>query len=151
MVRGSIIPAIMEAERLVERFDGPASELLSTIVNGWWRLIETSNIGGIPKLMISEARNFPEIAQFYHDEVAVRGLTMVRRALERGINSGEFRPLDLEPAVHLVIAPLIHFACWRHSLAPCAGNVLEPKRYFDTVLNLLLAGLRNPDYRGMQS
>ncbi|MSQ69855.1 MAG: TetR/AcrR family transcriptional regulator [Betaproteobacteria bacterium] len=146
VVRSAIIPAITEAERLVEHFEGTASDLLRAIIYGWWRLIGSSKVGGIPKLMIAEAGNFPELAQFYHDEVVVRGLDMVRRALQRGIDSGEFRQVDLEPAVHLVIAPLVHFACWQHSLAACAPNALTAERYFGTLIDLLL-----PALRGIQS
>jgi AcrR family transcriptional regulator len=151
VVRSTIIPAITEAERLVEHFDGPASELLRAIIHGWWRLIGSSKAGGIPKLMIAEARNFPEMAQFYHDEVIVRGLEMVRRALQRGIDSGEFRPVDLEPAVHVIIAPLVHFACWQHSLAPCAPEDLTAERYFNTLIDLLLPALRAKSTAGNAS
>ena len=35
----------------------------------WWERIGETRASGIIKLMISEVRNFPEIAQFYVDEV----------------------------------------------------------------------------------
>ena len=43
------------------------------------------------KLIISESRNFPDVAQYYHDHVILRGRSLLRSALQRGIASGEFR------------------------------------------------------------
>jgi TetR/AcrR family transcriptional regulator len=37
--------------------------------NVWWERIGATRASGITKLMISEARNFPDIAEFYQQEV----------------------------------------------------------------------------------
>jgi AcrR family transcriptional regulator len=142
VIRGGIVPAIMEAEQLIDKFEGSAADLVRDIVSGWYKLIGSTRLGGIPKLMIAEARNFPEIAQFYHDEVVARGLKMMSRALKRGIDRGEFRPVDVEHTVQVMIAPLIHFALWRHSFAPCAPRNLDPDRYLASYLFIVLEGLR---------
>lgn len=142
VIRGGIVPAIMEAEQLIDKFEGSAADLVREIVGGWYKLIGSTRLGGIPKLMIAEARNFPEIAQFYHDEVVARGLKMMSRAVKRGIDRGEFRPVDLEHTVQVMIAPLIHFALWRHSFAPCAPRSLDPDRYLASYLAIVLEGLR---------
>jgi AcrR family transcriptional regulator len=143
-VRTSIVPAIGEAEQFMEKFEGSASELIRNIVMGWWKLIGSSPAGGIPKLITGEAGNFPELAQFYHDEVVVRALGMISRALKRGIDAGEFRPVDDEAAVLVIVAPLVHFAIWSHSLAPCAPRHIGAERYFGTYLDLLFNGLAAP-------
>jgi AcrR family transcriptional regulator len=142
VIRGGIVPAIMEAEALIDKYEGSAADLVRAIVGGWYKMIGSTPFGGIPKLMIAEARNFPEIAQFYHDEVVARGLKMMSRALKRGIDSGEFRPVDVEHTVQVMIAPLIHFALWRHSFAPCAPRNLDPDRYLESYLSLVLDGLK---------
>ena len=56
--------------------------------------------------MIAEARNFPEVAEFYYAHVIQRGRALIGAALQRGINSGEFRPMDVETTIDVVIAPI---------------------------------------------
>jgi AcrR family transcriptional regulator len=94
--------------------------------------------------MICEARNFPEIALYYHDTVIQRGKRLFTRTLERGIASGEFRPVDVEAAVHALLGPLLIKTLWRHSFTACGlgGAELDPERYLDTAVDLFLHGLR---------
>jgi len=142
VVRTGIVPAIQEAERLVDGFAGSATELVHEIFTGWWRLIGANRLSAIPKIMIAEARNFPEIADFYHDEVMEPGKRMFARAIQRGVDSGEFRPLDVQCAVRVLLAPLVMHAIWQHSLAGCEKNLVDPARYLDTYLDLALKGLQ---------
>lgn len=142
VIRGSVVPVIVEAEQTVEQFEGSAADLLRTIIDGWWQLFGSGPLGGIPKLMISEARNFPELAQFYHDEVIVRGKSMFQRALRRGIDAGEFRAFDVELVTDVMIGPLLMLALWKHSFACCVPADLNPERYLAAFLDLFLDGLR---------
>lgn len=69
IVRGGIVPAIERAERLLDEHRGSADFLIRDMVNVWWVSVGNARLGGIPKLMISESRNFPELTQFYLHEV----------------------------------------------------------------------------------
>ena len=73
------------------------------------------HLGVIPKLMIAEAGNFPDLAKFYLEEVIGRARRLVVGILRRGITRGEFRPLDPDAAFFSVIAPLLLAVLWRHS------------------------------------
>jgi biotin carboxyl carrier protein len=88
-----------------------------------------------------EARNFPEIADYYRERVISRGRALLRQALERGIESGEFRPLNVEAAIDVIIAPLLMLAISRFSLRLC-GHEVSPETYLETHFELLLRGLR---------
>jgi AcrR family transcriptional regulator len=144
VIQQAVIPAVAQGEQTIEQFEGSSADLLRKLVFGWWQLFGSTPVGGIPKLMISEARNFPEIAQYYHDNVIVRGKGLFTKTLERGIASGEFRPIDVEYAVHVLIAPLLLKALWRHSFAACGcgPRELDPERYFQTCVDLVVNGLR---------
>jgi AcrR family transcriptional regulator len=143
VVSGSIVPAMIEAEKMLAQHTGSAAELLETIVWEWWHRILATPLGGIPKLMLAEARNFPEIADFYYEEVIRRGTNLVRAAIRRGIASGEFRPLDADYAVHLFMAPMIMLGVSRHSVDFCGRENRDPLQYVRTHLELALAGLRH--------
>ena len=57
----------------------------------WWERVGETRASGILKLMMSEVRNFPEIAQFWIDEVTSPADRMIAEIVQRGIDSGEFR------------------------------------------------------------
>ncbi|MCX7890819.1 MAG: TetR/AcrR family transcriptional regulator [Burkholderiales bacterium] len=141
VVRQGLVPAIVEAEELVDGFDGPAGALFREIVMGWWRLIGDTRLSAIPKIMISEARNFPEIADFYYDEVIRRGSRMFERALARGVASGEFRTLDVHYVGRVLMSPLVMLAVWKHSLGCCEREQADPNVFLQTYLDLALRGL----------
>ena len=61
----------------------------------WWERIGETRASGIMKLMISEVRNFPGIAQFYVDEVIKPSERLLSLMLQRGIDRGDFRPIKV--------------------------------------------------------
>ena len=141
VVRGGIVPAIERAEKQFEDHRGCAGELIRQIVKGWWASVGSTRLGGIPKLMIAESGNFPELAQFYHDEVISRGHRLVAAAVQRGIDTGEFQPVDVDYAMRLVIAPLWLLTVWRFSFGQCDNQQLDPLAYLDLHVDLILRGL----------
>lgn len=147
VVEEGIVPALAAAEQRLAAYEGSSGALLRGLLLGWWEQIGGTHLGGIPKLIISESRNFPEIAQFYHDRVISRGRSLLRAALQRGVASGEFRPLDVDSCIDVIIAPLLMLVVWRYSLCVC-GNDIDPPRFlathFDILINGLLAGRESP-------
>jgi AcrR family transcriptional regulator len=142
VVREGLLPALAVGEGLVAGFTGDSEALLREVVGGLWRMIGSQRIGGLPKLVFAEARNFPEIAAFYHEEVIRRGTALVRAVIERGIARGEFRVTDMDAAIHIVIAPVLMRMIWRHSLDCCAVAGIADENYFAEYFEIMLRGLR---------
>jgi hypothetical protein len=136
-----MLPLLLHGEALVESFPGSSGELLRLLVRGWWDQTGSSKITGLPKLVISEAGNFPDIAEFYYQEVILRVHSLFRQVLQRGIDSGEFRAVDIDPLVHVALAPLVMLSVWQHSFACCEREELRPERYLDSYLDMLLHSL----------
>jgi hypothetical protein len=120
-----------------------AAELFQAVVRRWWDAVGEKPIGGIPKLIIAEARNFPEIARFYAEEVIERGKRLLVTVLRRGIDSGEFRPFDPEVLVHIVFAPLMMRLVWKHSLDFCGVGSVPVGTFLERYTELMLRGLRS--------
>ena len=144
VVRGNMLPVLQHGEDLVEAFSGSSADLVRQLVRGWWDMAGSTKIAGIPKLIIAEAGNFPDLAKFYYDEVILRALSMFRRVLQRGTGAGEFREVDVDHLVHVALAPLVMLAVWGHSFACCEQKKLQPERYLDAYLDMLLHSLRAP-------
>ena len=123
-------------------FQGSTADLLRTCMSTWWARLGSTKASGISKLMMSEARNFPELAAFYQQEVIQPGNELIRRVLQRGVDRGEFRPMDMKYGVYLVLAPMLFLSMWKHSLGTCcAGDELNPEDYIALQVETLLNGL----------
>src|SRR5688572_24336601 len=70
VVRQSLVPNIARAELAVAAHPGSSGAVLGMIVRGLWQTVGESSLSGIPKLIVAEAANFPELARFYYTEVA---------------------------------------------------------------------------------
>lgn len=126
----------------IEHFEGSSQEMLRHCLDSWWQHIGATKASGIAKLMMSEARNFPELGTFYQHEVIEPGNALIARILQRGVTRGEFRPMDLKYGVYMVQAPLLFLAMWKHSLGSCCDPLaqIEPEKCLATQLDLLLFG-----------
>ena len=96
LVREAIVSTLGEAETLVEHYQGPSADLLRELVERFRALMHRPNVAALPKLIIAEAGNFPDLARFYLTEVISRGLGLIGRAVQRGVERGEFRREPLE-------------------------------------------------------
>ncbi|GGC82951.1 TetR/AcrR family transcriptional regulator [Undibacterium terreum] len=141
VVRENVVPMIGQAEEIVEQFTGHTTELFREIIMSWWHAVGNTKLSGLSKLMIAEACNFPELAQFYNEEVIARSDAMVVRMLERGISRGEIRPLNLKMAPRILIAPIIMQMISRHSNNACSVEDDELAPYIDTYIELVLNGM----------
>jgi AcrR family transcriptional regulator len=145
VVRNSIVPVIGEAEVSIAAFDGHSADLLRSVIHSWWQRIGATKASGIVKLVMAEAGNFPELAQFYQDEVVTRGTNMIRTIFERGLARGEFREVNVVQATQVMVAPLLTLITWKHSVAPCARGELNPSAFIETFLDMALNGLLPAD------
>ncbi|MGP1681348.1 MAG: TetR/AcrR family transcriptional regulator, partial [Giesbergeria sp.] len=143
VVRESIVGRFKEWDEQIAQFTGNTSDMLHACYQTWWEHIGCTRASGITKLMLCEAGNFPEIAQFYQHEVIEPAQELIRRVLVRGVASGEFRPLNLDYAVHTVISPLLFLMLSRHSMGACMPNAqdFDPQIFIDNQIDCLLHGL----------
>jgi len=143
VVRENIAGRFPEWNAELEAFTGSTAELLRHFMSLWWIRVGSTKTSGITKLMMSEASNFPELAAFYQKEVIEPGQNLIRRILQRGVDRGEFRAIDLKYGVYIVLTPMIFLMTWSHSLGACAGapESLVPEEYLAAQVDTILHGL----------
>lgn len=123
-------------------FSGPTDALLREVLVHWWQRIYDSPLSGVFKIIITEVRNFPEIAEFHRQAVVGPGQKLVGELIRRGINRGEFRPVDVEAAVRSVVFPMIMVCLHKHSLGACVpAEGLDGKAFIQHHIELILHGL----------
>ena len=124
-----------------ELFEGSTPDLLRYGIQSWWERIGSTLAGGLTKLVLSESRNFPEVAAYYREQVMRPGQALMQRILQRGIDRGEFQALDVQAASLSLISAMVFLMMWRHSMAGCApGHDFDPKVFLNTHLETVLRG-----------
>jgi AcrR family transcriptional regulator len=141
VVRESLVARLVEFRDGIAHFQGSTPELLRLAFTIWWERIGATPISGIPKLIISEARNFPEIARFYVHEVIEPGRQTLAALIRRGIERGEFRKVDPDTVAHLLAAPMLQIMLWRNALEPCCDVKLDPHVLIEAHIEMLSLGL----------
>jgi len=147
LVRENIVSLLERFRTEVENSAQPSEALIGLFLHRWWSEFGATPLAGIAKLIMAEAGNFPEVARFFHAEVIEPNAALLGSILARGIARGEFRPVDVESAAHLWIAPLVMKAIWSHSFDRCglSCELLEPQQLLDAHLELILRALRPVD------
>jgi TetR/AcrR family transcriptional regulator len=142
VIRANVVNQIAEGEEIIRRFEGSTPELLTLVLRMWWDRIGETRASGIIKLMTSEVRNFPEVAQFYVDEVIEPSNRMLEQVIQRGVTSGEFRGVDVPEVVHALCGPLVFLVLNKHSLGACSVTYkLQPKVVIEALLDMVIHGL----------
>lgn len=132
-----------------DTFTASTSDMVRYCMLQWWERVGATQASGITKLVMTEAHQFPEVAHFYREEVIEPGNALIRRILERGVQRGEFRDLDIGYATYSIIAPMIFMILWKHSMAPCgmtaAGGGMpsaDPAAFVALQADIILRGLQ---------
>jgi AcrR family transcriptional regulator len=148
MVRAKIVALLAKSETLVESHSGSCRDLLVQLLTGMFHSMRDQEIVTISRVAQAEFASFPELAQFYFDEVIVRARRLVERALERGIQSGEFRSIPHGFGARALPSLLVHSVqvqCWFRKLDP---EALSDEQTLEGLIDFCLHGvLAPPDSR----
>ena len=102
-----------------ETADATASgELLRDALTAWRSALMEGDAGGILKLVCTEVRSFPGLADFWSRDLIEPVRRLVSRIVVRGIDRGEFRRVDPDVVVHALVSPLIVTCLHRHAISP---------------------------------
>ena len=112
MVRHLVVSQLEEREREYDAATGTATEALTDYMRGYWTFIRSSQFAPLFRLIHAEIHNFPDLAQFYADEVVTRKNRLIAAILTRGMEAGEFRKLDPVVAARMLTAPFVIHGLW---------------------------------------
>lgn len=149
VVRENISGRFSEWNADLDAFEGTTADMLRHGLRLWWARQGKAKISGITKLMLSEGKNFPELAAFYQHEVIQPAHLLIRRILQRGVTRGEFAPLDMKYGVYAVLAPMIFLQLLMHSNTVCCDSAdhlqVNPEDFLESQLQVILNGLQVRD------
>lgn len=132
------------AEEVARHADASPEELFGVLAR-WWRRVYDSPASGVFKLIVTEARNFPEVSAFYVSEVIEPGERLIGSMIERGVASGRLRPVDIAHVTYSLMLPMVMLCLHRHAVGACPlheRGVIDPHRFIDDHVALVLRSLR---------
>ena len=141
LVEESIAPRLSHLAQMVHEFEGSTPDLLRIVIRTLFVFLRDSDRAVLPKLIIAEAGNFPELARHYREHVTDRMLAVFERIVRRGIERAEFRETDPNFAGRLLFVPIMFTAIWRTSLGMLDSEPFNYQGLIETHLDLMLRGL----------
>ena len=143
VIREQLSHQIEAGAEEVRRHTGSHADLLRNMLPSWWLRVFNSPAAGVFKLIVTEVRTFPDIADYYVREVIVPGSQLVGGVLQRGIDAGEFRPVGVEAAVHSLLLPMVMLCVNKHSLGACVAtdHLAHPEVFVHQHIDLVVEGL----------
>lgn len=119
MVRQSMVQALDRNEAIIaEHANDSSTDQLTALFAEWWKFLRSDRFGVVHRLVIGELHNFPDLMQFYADEVILRGRRVLSSVIARGVERGEFRSIDPDVAARMLSALGVSHSIWcqrRHS------------------------------------
>lgn len=141
LARETISVALAGGAVQVREFKGSSRELLVTLLSAISAFLQDKDRSMLPKIIISESGNFPELARFWRSEVVDKALAMVMGVIAQGVARGEFRPLPPEHVARLCVAPIMLGVIWRTTFSPLEAVPYDTQKLFETHIDVLLKGL----------
>ena len=140
MVREVTKATLDTVHEMLETHEGSTADLLRAQFSFIYQhIVEDRRRREVLRMLIAEAPRFPELADRYHQEILRPCLDMLRQAIQRGMDRGEFRNSAIIDLPQIVIAPIALVDLWMMMFDD--RQPLDMKAYFNAHLDLVLNGL----------
>jgi AcrR family transcriptional regulator len=141
LVRESIGAQIAHVIESIRAYEGSSRDLLRNAVTMIAHFAATSDRVVLPKIIVAEVGNFPELARFYRDEIIDKGLGAMTSVIARGVERGEFRDVNPDHVARMMIAPILLSIFWRTTFAQFDSEPYDYLAFLKSHLDILLRGI----------
>jgi AcrR family transcriptional regulator len=142
LIQETLAKRVSDMAAMIRDYRGPVAPLLREMLLRFGHFVSTSDLVVLPKMVIAEAGNFPDLARIYREEVVERGLTLFGGLLQSAMERGEFRKVPVQHAVRLCFAPLLLAAMWRTTFAPLDREPYDYAGLMEAHVTTLIRGLQ---------
>ncbi|MGZ6037671.1 MAG: TetR/AcrR family transcriptional regulator [Phenylobacterium sp.] len=142
VVDQAIAPNMQAVRALVAAHPGPLPDLLRLLAGRIGVLVETLSVGGVIKMVIGEARNFPELARVWHDDLVAHILAALTDAIAAAQRRGEVRPGDPRGYALQIISPMLIALIWRETFVPVGAKPFDLPALMRQHVETMIQGLQ---------
>jgi AcrR family transcriptional regulator len=136
-----VAPNLAQVKAMAAAHPGPFSDLIRGLAGHVTNMVQTHPIGGVVKMVIGEARNFPELARVWHDDLVSQALGAVAAAIEAAQARGEVKPGDPRAYALQLMSPLLVGVIWRETFVPVGAEPFDLPALMRQHVETLLAGM----------
>lgn len=137
----ALSPNIAAVKAMAAAHPGPLPDLLRSVVGHVARVVETTPVGGVLKMVVGESGNFPEIARVWHDEMVSQALGAMTTAIARAQVRGEVKPGDPRIYAMELVSPLVVSILWRETFVPVGAEPFDIQAVMAQHVDTLLSGM----------
>jgi AcrR family transcriptional regulator len=125
VVEQAIAPNMQMIRAMIAAHPGPFSDLARAVPERIAALLDSLPVGGVLKMVIGEARNFPQIARVWHDELVAHALGGLSEAIAAAQARGEVKPGDPRTYALQLISPMLISVIWRETFVPVGAPAFD--------------------------
>jgi AcrR family transcriptional regulator len=125
VVDQAIAPNLEGVFAMIAAHPGPFPDLLRAIAARLALLVDTLPVGGVLKMVIGEARNFPELARVWHDDLVAHALGALSQAIRAAQARGEVVEGDARTYALEIISPMLIAVIWREIFTPIGAEPFD--------------------------
>ncbi len=141
LIHRAISPIALEAISTIDAVGVDPRIVFKTIGGLLVKKLGDPKIFAVPKLIIREAVQFPELAQMYRREVLDKVIPRITRLIEHQVEIGRYRPVDAELAIRSLIGPLIAHIVLAEVFDVVPEGGLQMERMISQHIDILYNGL----------
>ena len=104
-------------------------------------IVTDTPVGGIVKMVIGEAGNFPELARVWHDRLVAPALATMSGAIAAAQARGELQPGDPRQYAISLISPMLLGVIWRETFTPIGAEPFDIPALAKQHVELWLRGM----------
>jgi AcrR family transcriptional regulator len=142
VVDQAIAPNMQTIRAMVAAHPGPLADLLRLVVERVGAVIETLPVGGVVKMVIAEAGNFPALARVWHDDLVAHMLGALTDAIAAAQKRGEVKAGDPRMYALEVIAPMLVGLIWRETFVPVGAEPFDLPALARQHVETMIEGLK---------
>lgn len=144
VVQNQLVASLERMIELTRLHAGSNVKLLYKLTDAWWNEVGATETSGIFKLLIAEAAHFPELATCFNEMIIKPTHDMTASILQKGIDSGEFRPVTIAVAADVLVGTVLMAMLWQPSFFCISGigrSMNDPQHHLRDNLDIIINGL----------
>ena len=148
VIAQAVAPNVAILKAMLAAHPGPFADLIRAAAQHVVGVVATTPLGGVLKMVIGEAGNFPELARVWHDELVSQALGGLAAAIAGAQARGEVRAGDPRMFALQIIAPMVVGVIWRETFVPVGAPPFDlaalMRQHVETVLTGMLTEEARP-------
>ena len=148
LVRRALVPVAENAAQMLAGFEGDPRDAIRAVLYLIAGKMQDPDTLAVPRLILHEVAQFPQLAQMYRREVLDRAMPVLVNLIHRGIAEGVFRPVDAELTLRNVVGPLMMHVLLVEVFGISPAGGFDPQHFIENHLDVLFNGLAVPKEDG---